>query len=118
MYFHIDEAGNTGNNLFDSAQPRLSYGVLSSLRNVDALCTDIHKEIQREIGDGQIHANQLGFGGLVRIAPLLIEIQRKMEFDFDYYCTANAKNMGYLKLSNRLLSQTGDETCPRNTLSA
>lgn len=85
MFFHIDEAGNTGNNLFDSAQPRLSYGVLSSLRNVDALCAEIHKEIQREIGDKQIHANQLGFGGLVRIAPYLIEIQRKMKFDFDYY---------------------------------
>jgi hypothetical protein len=85
MFFHIDEAGNTGNNLFDSAQPRLSYGVLSSLRNVDVLCSNIHKEIQREIGEKQIHANQLGFGGLVRIAPYLIEIQRKMEFDFDYY---------------------------------
>lgn len=85
MFFHIDEAGNTGNNLFDSAQPRLSYGVLSSLRNVDALCTDIHKEIQRNIGDKQIHANQLGFGGLAKIAPYLIEIQKKMKFDFDYY---------------------------------
>ncbi len=71
MFFHIDEAGNTGSNLFDSAQPRLSYGVLSSLRNADALCTEVHKKIQREIGDEQIHANQLGFGGLVRIAPHL-----------------------------------------------
>lgn len=85
MFFHIDEAGNTGNNLFDSAQPRLSYGVLSSLRNVDVLCAEIHKEIQREIGDKQIHANQLGFGGLVRIVPYLIKIQGKMKFDFDYY---------------------------------
>jgi len=85
MFFHIDEAGNTGNNLFDSAQPRLSYGVLSSLRNVDALCADLHKEVQHNIGDKQIHANQLGFGGLVKIAPYLIEIQRRMKFDFDYY---------------------------------
>ena len=85
MFFHIDESGNTGNNLFDSEQPRLSYGVLSSLRNVDALCTSIHKQIQREIGDDQIHANQLGIGGLVKIAPHLIEIQKKMKFDFDYY---------------------------------
>jgi len=85
MFFHIDESGNTGNNLFDSEQPRLSYGVLSSLRNVDALCTSIHKQIQHEIGDDQIHANQLGIGGLVKIAPHLIEIQKKMKFDFDYY---------------------------------
>ena len=26
MFFHIDEAGNTGMNLFDRNQPRLSYG--------------------------------------------------------------------------------------------
>ncbi len=85
MFFHIDESGNTGNNLFDSAQPRLSYGVLSSLKNVDVLCTGIHKKILREIGEEQIHANQLGIGRLVKIAPHLIEIQNKMNFDFDYY---------------------------------
>lgn len=85
MFFHIDESGNTGNNLFDSAQPRLSYGVLSSLQNVDALCIGVHKKILSKIGDEQIHANQLGIGGLVKIAPYLIEIQNKMKFDFDYY---------------------------------
>ena len=85
MFFHIDESGNTGNNLFDFAQPRLSYGVLSSLRNVDALCTRLHAKIQREIDDDQIHANKLGIAGLVEIAPHLVEIQKKMKFDFDYY---------------------------------
>ena len=80
MFFHIDESGNTGNNLFDEAQPRLSYGVLSSKRNVDALCVSIHKKIQREIGRPQIHANELGFGGLVKITDHLIELQEKMEF--------------------------------------
>ena len=85
MYFHIDESGNTGNNLFDSDQPRLSYGVLSSLINADALCIEAHKSIQRIIGEDQIHANKLGIGGLIEIAPYLIGIQRKMKFDFDYY---------------------------------
>ena len=85
MFFHIDEAGNTGNNLFDSAQPRLSYGVLSSIRNADALCTKIHMKILQVVGEEQIHANQLGIGGLVKISPHLIEMQRNMQFDFDYY---------------------------------
>ena len=85
MFFHIDEAGNTGNNLFDPDQPRLSYGVLSSLKNADALCVNAHKNIQRIIGEDQIHANQLGIGGLIDIAPHLVEIQNKMKFDFDYY---------------------------------
>ncbi len=85
MYFHVDESGNTGNNLFDLSQPRLSYGVLSSTKNVDALCVKTHKKIQKVIGDDQIHANALGIGGLVEISPYLIEIQNKMKFDFDYY---------------------------------
>ena len=85
MFFHIDEAGNTGNNLFDLDQPRLSYGVLSSVTNVDALCTRTHRQIQKETGDAQIHANQLGLKGLAQVAPHLIDIQRKMQFDFDYY---------------------------------
>lgn len=85
MFFHIDESGNTGNNLFDSAQPRLSYGVISSERNADILCKDIHSKILRIIDKEQIHANQLGLGGLVKISPHLIEIQKRMRFDFDYY---------------------------------
>ncbi|ANQ25001.1 hypothetical protein BA894_00390 [Vibrio natriegens] len=85
MFFHIDESGNTGNNLFDANQPVLSYGVLSCQTNVDALCCGLHKQILDLIDDDQIHANVLGIGGLVNIAPLLIQIQQRMKFDFDYY---------------------------------
>ncbi|AEG13647.1 hypothetical protein Sbal175_4438 (plasmid) [Shewanella baltica BA175] len=85
MFFHIDESGNTGNNLFDENQPRLSYGVISSTTNVDVLCKKEYKAIQRIIDDDLIHANVLGVKGLVEIAPLLIKIQKKIKFDFDYY---------------------------------
>jgi hypothetical protein len=85
MFFHIDESGNTGNNLFDENQPRLSYGLISSVTNVDALCVAEHNTIRNIIDDGLIHANILGIGGLVKIAPQLIKIQKKMKFDFDYY---------------------------------
>lgn len=85
MFFHIDESGNTGNNLFDPNQPRLSYGVLSSVTNVDARGVDLHKKIQREIGEELIHANELGIEGIKKIAPLLIDLQNRMKFDFDYY---------------------------------
>jgi hypothetical protein len=85
MFFHIDESGNTGNNLFDPSQPRLSYGVISSVTNADALCTNTHRRIQEIIGSEQIHANELGMEGLRTIAPQLVEIQNRMKFDFDYY---------------------------------
>jgi hypothetical protein len=85
MYFYVDESGNTGNNLFDAQQPRLSYGLLSSVTNPDVLCTHIHKVILKQIGKDRIHASELGVGGLTAIAPLLAQMQLKMRFDFDYY---------------------------------
>lgn len=84
MFFHIDESGNTGNNLFDFSQPRLSYGVLSSTKNVDVLCKNVHKKILKQIGQEQIHANVLGIGGLCDIVPELIAIQKRINFNFDY----------------------------------
>lgn len=85
MYFHIDESGNTGNNLFDANQARLSYGLLSGVKNADALCASTQRKIQRIIGDEIIHANILAVGGLTRIAGHLLKMQKKMQFDFDYY---------------------------------
>lgn len=85
MFFHIDESGNTGNNLFDPNQPRLSYGLLSSLRNADVLCESLHRRVQNVIGSDLIHANVLGIGGLTEVSRYLLQIQQKMCFDFDYY---------------------------------
>lgn len=85
MFYHVDESGNTGNNLFDPNQPRLSYGVLSSATNVDVRCVEIHRRIEQTIGDDIIHANVLGIERLRKIVPELLSIQDKMKFDFDYY---------------------------------
>ncbi len=52
---------------------------------MDVLCVREHQAIQKIIGGDIIHANVLGMGGLVKIAPLLIRIQKKIKFDFDYY---------------------------------
>lgn len=85
MFFYIDESGNTGNNLFDFTQPRFSYGVLSCTKNAEVLCKSMHNKILKEIGQEQIHANEIGIGGLIKIAPKLVEIQKRVKFDFDYY---------------------------------
>lgn len=85
MYFHIDESGNTGNNLFDPNQRRLSYGLLSSRTNVDALGQKMHQRMLGIVGADALHANNLGVEKLTRIAPLLAGLQEKMKFDFDYY---------------------------------
>lgn len=85
MFFHIDESGNTGNELFDENQPQLSYGLLSSLTNVDAIGRTIHAKMLKELETDCLHANVLGVERLTRIAPLLFSLQKKMKFTFDYY---------------------------------
>ena len=85
MFFHIDESGNTGMNLSDRNQPRLSYGVLSSRLNVDALGSGAHKEMTGRLGVDALHANEMGVGGLAKIEDVLFALQTKYRFGFDYY---------------------------------
>ncbi len=85
MFFHIDESGNSGNNLFDKNQPILSYGVLSSTLNVDVLGRSQHERILRKLGVESLHANQLKADGLIKVASDLRDIQEKFQFRFDYY---------------------------------
>lgn len=85
MYFHIDESGNTGNNLFDPNQPRLSYGLLSSKTNADALGAPIHQAMLAKLGVKSLHASPLGMGRLEEIAPHLNALHRKMNFEFGLF---------------------------------
>ena len=85
MFFHIDESGNTGMNLFDKDQPRLSYGVLCSRLNVDALGTTLHKQMTRRLGVPTLHASELGVSSILEIADHLYALQKKFQFGFDYY---------------------------------
>lgn len=85
MFFHVDESGNTGNHLFDNAQPTLSYGVLSSKLNVDALGRTRHATMLRKLAVTGLHASQLGVSELTKIAQDLVKLQQKFQFRFDYY---------------------------------
>ncbi|PPU45488.1 hypothetical protein XarbCFBP7697_06535 [Xanthomonas arboricola] len=85
MFFHIDETGNTGNDLFNKDQPRLGYGVLSSRMNVDAIGVDLHKKMLQAVKSTELHAKDLRASGIVKISDLLLKLQDKMSFDFDYY---------------------------------
>ena len=85
MFFHIDESGNTGMNLFDENQPRLSYGVLSSRLNVDALGARAHREMTRRLGASALHASEIGVSGIAKVADELYGLQKRFRFGFDYY---------------------------------
>ena len=85
MFFHIDESGNSGNNLFDANQPVLSYGVLSSRFDVDTHGTTEQASILQKLGEQSIHANKLGDVGLSKIAHALVDLHNKFDFGFDFY---------------------------------
>lgn len=85
MFFFIDESGNTGNNLFDESQPVLRYGTLSSRLNPDVLAVKDHEAMLRELGVTSLHANKLGLSRLSRVAPVLIKLQKRFDFRFDYF---------------------------------
>ncbi len=85
MFIHIDESGNSGNNLFDKNQPVLSYGVLSSRWNVDEHAEREQKAILSIVGSKGLHANQLGAACLGKIADQIVKLHEQFEFCFDYY---------------------------------
>lgn len=85
MFFHIDESGNSGNNLFDKNQPVLSYGVLSSRWDVDAHGLRDFERILGRAGVRTLHASRLGVEGLEAIGDELASLHRAFDFRFDYY---------------------------------
>ena len=85
MFFFVDESGNTGNSLFDASQPVLCYGTLSSKLNPDVLAERDHAAMLRKLGVTCLHANELGLSRLTEIAPLLIKLQKRFDFRFDYW---------------------------------
>ncbi|MBZ9921682.1 DUF3800 domain-containing protein [Mesorhizobium sp. BR1-1-7] len=85
MYFFVDESGNTGQNLFDSAQPTLYYGVLGSRGNLDVIAEPLLKGLRQELGVKRIHANELGVGRLTPIAERIARFSKKNDLRFSLY---------------------------------
>lgn len=85
MYFYVDESGHTGANLFDSAQPTLFYGILSSPVNVDVLAEADLRRIRNRLGVERLHAAEIGMPGLAAVAPQLELIRQARSLRFDIY---------------------------------
>lgn len=60
MHFYVDETGHTGPNLFDSTQPILSYGVLSSPDDLDTVAEPALAALRKKMGVVRLHAAELG----------------------------------------------------------
>lgn len=88
MYFYIDESGHTGPNIFDSAQPMLYYGVLSSRLNLDVVAEPSLASLRRRLQAARLHAAELGVGRLVEISSDLIKLVKRLGMRFDVYRVA------------------------------
>jgi Protein of unknown function (DUF3800) len=60
MYAYVDETGNTGPNIFDKEQPFFITAALLTKINFDIHYKDTLRQIAANIGETELHANQLG----------------------------------------------------------
>lgn len=85
MYFYVDETGHTGRNLFDSTQPILSYGVLSSRFNIDEVAEKTIKALRNKFEVDRLHAAELGIHKLSEITDTLLTLQKNLKLRFDIW---------------------------------
>jgi hypothetical protein len=90
LFFYVDESGHTGTNLFDSEQPVLYYGVLSSRLNLDVFAEPFLAKLRKQLGVKRLHAAELGNGTLAQTVPSLIKVQKKYNVRFGLYRVVKA----------------------------
>lgn len=78
----IDEAGNTGHNIFDIAQPRylsvamLVRGDFDRFHNADV------EQLARKIGMQELHANEMGVAVIEKVALDILSLIKKKKIRF------------------------------------
>jgi hypothetical protein len=85
MYCYVDESGNTGNHLFDPAQPVLYYGLITSKTNLDVSAEPLLRAARARLGVERLHANELGVGRLSEVAMSLGRFALKHDVRFSLY---------------------------------
>jgi hypothetical protein len=60
-YAFTDESGNSGLNLFDTAQETFWTGTLIAYSDIDAKYKGFHKELLAAVGKKEIHGCRVGF---------------------------------------------------------
>ena len=83
-YAFTDESGNSGLNLFDTAQETFWTGTLIAYSDIDAKHKGFHKELLTVVGKGEIHGAEQGFGGIEKIASRLSWFIREKKLQFSF----------------------------------
>ena len=85
MYCYVDESGNTGNKLFDPAQPVLYYGLITSKTNLGVSAEPLLRSARARLDVERLHANDLGVGRLSKVALSLGRFALKRDVRFSLY---------------------------------
>jgi len=70
---YTDETGNSGNALFDSGQDYFWTGTLVCPVDLDTAAALAHAKCLRATGRPELHGNDLGLGGIEKIADCLLD---------------------------------------------
>lgn len=82
LFAYVDESGNTGKNIFDTAQPDYYTAALVSRGDFDQNYGDRVRAIAAKVDATAIHANELGLGRLELIAGDLLQLLAKANATF------------------------------------
>ncbi len=82
MYAYVDESGNTGQNIFDEAQPHFLTAALVTRTNFDVLNRSNICIISKRLGVPALHANDLGLSQIEQIADDLRRVLKKSKARF------------------------------------
>ncbi len=85
MHFYVDETGHTGPKLFDTTQPILYYGVLSSAADLDKVAELELAALRKKLGVQRLHAAELGMHRLSEVVDTLLMLQKKHRIRFDIW---------------------------------
>lgn len=81
LHIYIDETGNTGDNIFDLAQPYFINGVLISDGDFNKKYGRFIKKFAEKIGVIELHGNELGLGRIEIIAEDMARILEEEDID-------------------------------------
>lgn len=99
---YTDETGNTGLNLFDKEQPFFWTGTLLTPVDLDRLDPAIHRACLDRAGCTELHANQLGFTGIEKIAGKLERLLYRYQMHF-LFTRVDKKHLAGTKFVDTLM---------------
>jgi hypothetical protein len=82
MYAYVDETGNTGQNIFDAAQPRFLTAALATRSKFDAVYRVTVQSVAASAGVTVLHASELGPEKIEIVARRLLHVLKKADARF------------------------------------